>query len=148
MILNKSNKIFVIVIVTFLVAFTISYSVNSFLMGSGSKDKHALSGEHSIQVYQHFLDLCAKIMVDETSIDTYIAVIGKPNSYYHGNYLQVIKDIAQIDADRTRTIAQYNADARKSYTTDQFRSLQLVYQLPDGFYNKRTNCHRIVMPNI
>lgn len=92
-----------------------------------------LSGANRIQAYNHFFDLCASVQKLEVSLDAQQAelatAIGDDRERIQAN-------IAGITAERGGAIAQYNADARKSYTIGQFRSLALPYQLPTSEYVK------------
>lgn len=85
------------------------------------------SGGTRIAAYNHFFDMCAAVQtVEQTLLAEYqerkTADTAKDRERINTN-------ITGLQAERARSINEYNADARKSYTIGQFRSSSLPYQL-------------------
>lgn len=96
------------------------------------------SGAFRITAYNHFFDLCASVQGLEGQLDAEKALLPSTTGYTHD---RILTNIGGIEGARAQAIAQYNADANKSYTIGQFRSNNLPYQLPAGAYiGGRTSC--------
>lgn len=97
------------------------------------------SGANRIAAYEHFYNLCAAIQAQEAALAAqYTSLDGAT-----GDDKERIKaNIAGLTAQRARSIAQYNVDARKSYTQGQFRSSDLPYEIDASAYPKgvSTSC--------
>jgi hypothetical protein len=86
--------------------------------------------------YDHFFDLCASIQGYEAGLATQRASLDGLT----GDDLSRTKTvIAGISAQRSRSIAQYNADARKEYTSARFLSSGLPKQINDS-NSEKTSC--------
>ena len=90
--------------------------------------------------YNHFFDLCAAIQGHEGNIDAAQGQLGQ--GLRDDERERVIQTIAGLKGQRVRSIAQYNADARKNYTAGQFRDSDLPYQLAANDYplGGKTSC--------
>jgi len=84
------------------------------------------SGSNRIAQYEHFFNLCASVQGLEASL---VAQNRQLKNTEGSDRDRIMSNIAGIEAERGRAIAQYNVDARKSYTSGQFRSSDLPYQL-------------------
>lgn len=109
-------------------------------IGKGEARKQINSGSFRIAAYDHFFDLCAAVQGQEAALDAQYT----ERTTATGDDLQRVQaNIAGISAQRGRSIAQYNADARKSYTVGQFRASDLPYQLSTTAYTAgggKTEC--------
>lgn len=90
------------------------------------------SGSSRIASYNHFFDLCAAVQATEgvlaasyVELDT---AEGKDRD-------RVRTNLTGLLAQRARSVAQYNADARKGYTIGQFRDSGLPFELPATYTN-------------
>lgn len=84
------------------------------------------SGSFRIAAYNHFFDACASIQ----GLQGQLAAQEKELKSATGDdKARVQANIAGIEGDVASAIADYNADANKSYTVGQFRSNHLPYQL-------------------
>lgn len=94
------------------------------------------SGSNRIAAYNHFFDLCAAVQSDEATIASLKEELGTgPSESRRG---QIQATLTALRAARAEKINQYNADARKDYTTGQFRSSGLPYTLDQT--EKETRC--------
>ena len=93
------------------------------------------SGSSRIVNYEHFFNLCASIQGNEAQIRALEKELSFGNN---GERPRIQANITGVTAARARAIAQYNADAAKSYTQGQFRSSALPYQLSESA--KETTC--------
>lgn len=73
------------------------------------------SGDNRISSYEHFYDLCAAVQGYEQALIAQRAALAAGSDTNRTN-----ANIAGITAQRARAIAQYNADANKSYTKARF----------------------------
>lgn len=93
------------------------------------------SGASRIAAYNHFFDLCAAVQAQEGALAASYAelqtAVGKDAE-------RVRINITGLTAQRSRSVAQYNADARKDYTIGQFRASGLPYELPATFIKGET----------
>lgn len=84
------------------------------------------SGSFRIAAYDKFFNDCASIQGLEGQLEAQKNQLAKAT----GDDLERIEaNVAGIEGARAQAIAAYNADARKSYTSGQFRSSTLPYQL-------------------
>ncbi len=97
------------------------------------------SGASRIANYEHFFNLCAAIQGNEAQLD---ALDDEAKATPPSEMSRVRANITGVRAARAGAIAQYNADARKSYTQGQFRDSDLPYQIPASDWQKgsRTSC--------
>lgn len=93
-----------------------------------------LSGATRITAYNHFFDLCASVQANEAALAASIDELSATTRPEDQERIRT--NITGLTAQRARAIAQYNADARKSYTIGQFRSLSLPYELPPSTFKK------------
>lgn len=84
------------------------------------------SANSRIANYDHFFDLCASVQGYEGAIGVQKALL--PNLTGKDKERTGVV-IASMEAQRARAIAQYNADARKSYTKARFLASELPHQL-------------------
>lgn len=92
-----------------------------------------------IAAYNHFFDLCAAVQAQEAALAAQYAAL----SGAVGDERERLRaNVAGLTAQRARSIAQYNADARKSYTIGQFRASGLPFELPATTYREgsTTSC--------
>lgn len=101
--------------------------------GAVEAREQILSGATRIAAYNHFFDLCAAVQSYEGALAASMMELetAAPN-----DQARIRTNITGLTAQRTRAIAQYNADARKDYTIGQFRSLALPFQLSAAPYVK------------
>jgi hypothetical protein len=110
------------------------------IYGRGEARKIIQSAEFRIPAYNHFFDSCAAIQGLEAGIDAQLAELPQAETTKDRSRIQA--NIAGLTAQRQRSIAQYNADARKDYTVGQFRDSGLPYQLEASPYpeGSKTSC--------
>lgn len=89
-------------------------------------NKTRASGNYRIAQYDHFFDLCAAVQSTEGQIT---AQKGEIPFATPTRKAQIYENVDALTASRFSLIAQYNADARKSYTAGQFRSSDLPFHL-------------------
>ncbi len=98
------------------------------------------SGANRISAYNHFFDLCAGVRTDEISLEAQNMLLDATHdeSFQH----RIHTNIAGLQGHRAGLIEEYNANARKDYTSGQFRDSDLPYQLPAGMWEEgvRTSC--------
>lgn len=85
--------------------------------------------------YEHFYNLCAAIQGQEAAL---AAQYDELASASNEDASRIQANIAGLTAERGRSIAQYNAEARQTYTLGQFRANDLPFQLPNTTYTKGT----------
>lgn len=96
------------------------------------------SGASRITAYNHFFDMCAAVQATEGVLAASYAELEGATGEDRD---RVRTNITGLLAQRSRTVAQYNADARKGYTIGQFRASDLPYELPvDYAKGARTSC--------
>lgn len=95
--------------------------------GIVGQEERVQSPLHRMGAYSHFFDLCAAVQGHEATL---AAAGAQLNSTSDEKERQRIRaNIAGIEAQRARSIARYNADARKDHTIGQFRDSGLPYSL-------------------
>ena len=87
------------------------------------------SKEMMITAYNHFFDLYAAIKSYDVILQALNDQLKQVTSEKERE--RVLATITGVTAQRARSIQQYNADAKKSYTIGQFRDWQLPYQLDE-----------------
>lgn len=95
----------------------------------GEVDKHnkvEANGDYRIAAYDHFYDTCAAVRSKETTI-SYLRV--EATTATGSRKTQIEGAITANQIARNELINQYNVDARKSYTSGQFKASDLPYQL-------------------
>lgn len=100
------------------------------------------SAPSRIANYNHFFDLCASIQTNEAQLDALTDERAALGDTAPKDSARIGANIAGVQAARLGAISQYNVDARKDYTSGQFRDSNLPYQLPVTSYVKggRTSC--------
>lgn len=108
--------------------------------GKVAAQEQIQSAPSRIGAYNHFFDLCAAVQGKEASLDAMAVELAAATDPDDASRIRT--NIAGVTAARSRTILQYNADARKDYTVGQFRDSGLPYQLAEGEHVKgrRTSC--------
>jgi len=120
-----------------------NYNVTAEIKGKVEAQQEIMSGENQIARYNEFFDVCANIQSLEYSLDAQYALLENAEDQDRVRY-----NIAALEAQRARQIAQYNADSNKSYTWGQFRDSDLPYQLDatpyqnKGEKTKCANCYQ------
>jgi hypothetical protein len=110
-------------------------------IGRGEARIEIQSGASRIANYEHFFNLCASVQADEASIDAQTAAM--QTAITTEDQQRFRQNLAALQANRARSIYQYNADAMKDYTSGQFRDSALPYQIPATDYQAgdvRTSC--------
>lgn len=100
--------------------------------GRISANETIKSGASRIANYEHFFNLCAAIQSNEAQIDSLTENLG--TAVDNDDRARIQASLAGVKAVRFSGIAQYNADAAKSYTQGQFRDSSLPYQIPATNY--------------
>ncbi len=85
------------------------------------------SATNIIVSYNFFHDLYGAILSYDTSLKALEDELSQVTS--EGEKERILATIAGLKGQRARAIQEYNANARKSYTTGQFRDWQLPYQI-------------------
>lgn len=88
-----------------------------------------LSGSNRIQAYTRFFDLCASVQTSEAALDASYAELPTAKG---DDKQRILTNITAQRINRAEAINTYNADAEKTYTVGQFRSLRLPFQLSTG----------------
>lgn len=103
-------------------------STTATFAGKADAERYIESGPVRIDAYNRFYDACA-------AIEGYEAAISAQTAALPGLTLEDASRtraiITSITAQRSRAIAQYNADARKTDTLASFMASDLPYQIPD-----------------
>lgn len=89
-----------------------------------------LSGANRIQAYNHFFDQCVSVQKLEFASDAQQAELAAASGQDDRD--RILANIAGITAERAGAVAQYNADAEKTYTIGQFRDLKLPFQIDEA----------------
>lgn len=92
------------------------------------------SADNRISSYEHFYDLCAAVQGYEQALVAQAAAVTAG-----ANPERAAANIAGISAQRARAIAQYNADANKSYTKARFLGDTLPRRLDLNLENTQCN---------
>lgn len=93
------------------------------------------SGDFRIAAYNHFYDLCASVQAVEATLDASMTELETAPA---DDKQRIRTNITGLIGQRARSIAEYNVDARKSYTAGQFRATDLPYQLDSAAFQKGT----------
>lgn len=126
--------IFAVVLLIALITFGIRW-VTATPKGKLSAREQIQSGSYRIAAYDHFFNACASIQ----GLEGQLAAQQQAAQTATGDDLSRINaNIAGLRGARAQAIAEYNADARKSYTLGQFRASDLPYQIPDD--EGKTRC--------
>lgn len=99
------------------------------LVGRGQAHITIQSGSNRIAQYDKFFNTCASIQGLEGSIFELERSYASAPPADNFEASQRVSNLAGLRALRRQAIAQYNADAAKSYTNGQFRSSDLPYQI-------------------
>lgn len=97
-----------------------------------AREQIQASGTFRIQAYESFYNRCASIMGLERNMDSQLVVF---NATPDGNAKRIsLESLAGMEGERNRAIAQYNVDSHKQWTSAQFKSESLIYEIPEGAY--------------
>lgn len=107
------------------------------IYGRGEARIQIQSADYRIPAYNHFFDLCAAIQGHEAGVE---AARAQLEAVSEEDRDRILANIAGLETQRVRSIAQYNADAEKDYTIGQFRDSDLPYQLDK---ESKTKCTRL-----
>lgn len=90
--------------------------------------------------YDHFYNLCAAIQGDEVALDAQRYALRSATT--DDDKARINANIAGITADRGGAIAEYNADAHKTFTLGTFRAADLPFTINLAGYRKgaHTQC--------
>lgn len=108
------------------------YTAN--LRGKVDAQERRLSGPMRLAAYNYFFDLCVAVQGHEASLDALHRELDVTNDTKE--QVRIRTNITGLESYRSRSIAQYNQDARKDYTIGQFRDTDLPYQIPPVEYTK------------
>lgn len=111
------------------------------IYGRGEARIQIQSAANRIASYEHFFNLCAAVQGQEAQIDALEAELAQ-HAEGSKDRARTLTNLTGVRAARGRSIAQYNADARKDYTSGQFRDSDLPYQLDATEYPEggKTSC--------
>lgn len=104
--------------------------------GIAEAERQIESAPSRIANYEHFYDLCAEVQGLEASLSAQRVALEATGSESERERLR--SNIAGLTAQRARTIARYNADARKSYTRARFLGQDLPRSL--DLNQEKTTC--------
>lgn len=96
------------------------------------------SADSRIGNYEKYFDQCAAIQGYEASIAVQQEALLAMTDPADKSRTQTV--IAGIKAQRSRAIAQYNADVRKAYTAGRFKDASLPQQIDDSISGSKTVC--------
>lgn len=98
------------------------------------------SGANRISAYNHFFDLCAGVRADEIALEAQSMLRDVTTDPFQ--LTRVNTNMTGLQGHRAGLIEEYNANARKDYTSGQFRDSDLPYRLPTGMWEKgvSTSC--------
>lgn len=85
------------------------------------------SGSNRIAQYDNFFNMCAAVQADEARLDALEAESLQATTQEDKS--RISANISGVLGHRAQLIAQYNANATKSYTSAQFRDSDLPYKL-------------------
>lgn len=99
------------------------------------------SGANRRFQYDKFFNLCSEVQAVEDKIDAQNELLDRDLSDVQKN--MIITNLSGLQSARADAIRQYNADARKDYTSARFLDNDLPVQLPTAAYNgdNKTKCH-------
>lgn len=103
------------------------------LVGRGEARIQIQSAGSRISSYNHFFDLCTSIQAHEGTIDALedeLALYERGS----GDFSRVATNLTGVKSARAETIARYNNDSQKDYTSGQFRDSDLPYVLDTTAY--------------
>lgn len=104
--------------------------------GVVGQEERVQSALHRMGAYEHFYDLCASVQGHEATLTAARKQLGETAE--EAERQRIRANIAGIESQRARSIARYNADARKDHTVGQFRDAELPYSLkPEA---EKTSC--------
>ena len=106
--------------------------------GKANAEMKIESADSRIANYEKFFDQCASIQGYEAAIEVQREALDLATSPEDKSRLQTV--VASIKAQRSRAIAQYNADVRKAYTTGRFKDASLPHQIDDSIKGSKTVC--------
>lgn len=86
------------------------------------------SGSFRIASYDHFFDLCASVQDQEVTIVSQQSELSDPATT-SDRKAQIRANLSALRANRGELINHYNADARKTATSGQFRASDLPFQI-------------------
>ncbi|OCP21988.1 MULTISPECIES: hypothetical protein [unclassified Ensifer] len=106
--------------------------VTAPFFGRVQAERQIESGASRTALYNEFFDLCAGVQAIEGQIDAQTGVQSANTQI----------NLAGLQSRRSQVIAQYNANASKSYTSARFHDAKLPYQLVAGTYTgqNKTAC--------
>lgn len=103
---------------------------------TAQKEQVRADPDYRIAAYERFFDLCASVRSDEATIANLEEELADDPTAERES--QIKASLTAVRSNRSETINEYNADARKSETAAAFRSSDLPYQLdPDS---EETRC--------
>lgn len=88
------------------------------------------SGVNRTAKYDHYFDLCASIQGYEATIRAQTVALTQTAD--PADHSRISTVLGAVRSQRGRAIAQYNADARKAYTSGRFLDDSLPKQINDG----------------
>ena len=121
-----------------------AYAVQYFtadVRGRISANETIKSGANRIAQYDSFFNQCASIQSAEGRIDELEGLADLMTTPFDRSV--AITNVAAAKTLRHEAIRTYNADARKNYTSGQFRDSDLPFQISDTDYvkgSKKTSC--------
>ena len=96
------------------------------------------SADSRVGNYEKYFDQCAAIQGYESAIEVQQEALKNATAPEDKSRLQTV--IAGIKAQRSRAVAQYNADVRKAYTSGRFKDASLPQQIDDSISGSKTVC--------
>jgi hypothetical protein len=111
------------------------------IKGRGDAEIQRKSGAARISQYNYFFDLCVSVQNAESAIDAEYNRLENTTDPYQKDVIQT--NISAQQTTRMNGINTYNADAKKGYTSGQFLSSSLPYQLDTAPYEPggpKTQC--------
>lgn len=131
--------LFVVVVGVLLAVGSYGYKyVMAPVAGKANAEWKIESADSRIAGYEKFFDQCAAIQGYESAIQVQQDGLLAATTPEDKSRIQTV--IAGIKAQRSRAIAQYNADARKTYTSGRFKDAGLPQQIDDSVSGSKTVC--------
>jgi hypothetical protein len=119
-------------------AYAIQWSTAEVRGNVAANEAIKANPQFRIEAYERFFNQCASIQGLEAQLAAQMVELeAKPTEKRR---LQIATNITALTGARGEAVAQYNADARKSYTAGQFRSNSLPYELPTLMPEGGTQC--------
>lgn len=106
------------------------------IRGKVGAEERIESAPSRISNYDHYYDLCATVQATEGALDAQMQALEAAES--SDDRSRIRSNIAGLKGQRSRQIAQYNADARKIYTKARFRASDLPPRINAD--EKNTTC--------